>query len=147
MLIIYLDTSALLKQYVHEAGSSDVEHLLRRADEIGTIEVTKAEIASAMSRLTHTGQVNQEAGENAWKEFQRDWTLIKVLLVSTPLVERAASLAWKYRLRGYDAVHLAAAMLWQESLAAPVTLATFDHPLWLAARQAGMDAWPDGLAA
>ncbi len=27
----------------------------------------------------------------------------------------------------------------------PVTLATFDRELWLAARDVGLEAWPEGL--
>jgi len=61
------------------------------------------------------------------------------------LVARADSLAWEYGLRGYDAVHLASALLWQEALGEPVTLATFDKPLWEAAQQAGMGVWPEDL--
>jgi len=145
MSIIYLDTSALLKQYIGEPGAEDVEQLIDKADGTGTVEVTKAEIASAMSRTMRAGMISPDEGQDAWKEFLKDWPFITVLVVSTRLVERAASLAWKYRLRGYDAVHLAASMLWQETLAAPVTLATFDRKLWLAGREAGMDVWPEGL--
>ena len=145
MLIIYLDTSALLKQYIGEPGAEDVEQLIRKADGAGTIEVTKAEIASAMSRAVRAGMISPDEGQDAWKEFQKDWPFITLLLVSTRLVERAASLAWKHHLRGYDAVHLAASMLWQETLAAPVTLATFDRDLLLASREAGLSVWPEGL--
>jgi PIN domain nuclease of toxin-antitoxin system len=36
-LITYLDTSALLKQYIQEAGSEDVEKFLRSSDITGII--------------------------------------------------------------------------------------------------------------
>ena len=53
---------------------------------------------------------------------------------------KASRIAFEYELRGYDSLHLAAAFLWQEALATPVTLATFDRELWLAARDVGLEA-------
>ena len=58
---------------------------------------------------------------------------------------RAGNLAWEHNLRGYDAVHLAAALSWGEALNAPVTLATFDRQLWQAAKMQGLRAYPDDL--
>ena len=48
-------------------------------------------------------------------------------------------------LRGYDAIHLSSALLWQEDLGEPVVVATFDRELEGAAVQAGMRAWPAKL--
>jgi len=48
-------------------------------------------------------------------------------------------------LRGYDATHLAAALLWQEVLGVPVLMATFDVGLWrVAARY--LKVWPPDMA-
>ncbi len=146
MLIIYLDTSALLKQYIGEEGAEQVKQLILRAGGVGSVAITHAEIASAMARSVRNGNISPEEGQKAWAEFLRDWPYLAQQKISTHLVERAASLAGKYRLRGYDSIHLAAAMLWQEALAAPVTLATFDRELWLAAHEAGLEVWPEGLA-
>jgi hypothetical protein len=57
----------------------------------------------------------------------------------------ADSLAWEIALRGYDAVHLASALLWKEGMGQEVTLATFDQQLWEAAIQCGLVAFPDDL--
>lgn len=45
-------------------------------------------------------------------------------------------------MRGYDATHLACALIWQEALGLPVTLATFDARLIQAARQIKMAHLP-----
>ena len=58
----------------------------------------------------------------------------------------ADDLAWQYGLRGYDAMHLAAALLWQDGLEESVTLATFDRQLWQAGRQSGLAVFPADLA-
>jgi prevent-host-death family protein len=53
--------------------------------------------------------------------------------------------AEEYGLRGYDSVHLAAALLWQERVGYPVVLATFDAELWQAAHRAGLEVWPEEI--
>ena len=66
-------------------------------------------------------------------------------LVKRHVDERGSheTLAWEYGLRGYDAVQLASAALFQESLGTAVRLATFDKPLWNAAKRAGFEPWPE----
>lgn len=61
------------------------------------------------------------------------------------LVERADGLAREYGLRGYDTVQLASALTWQESVGEDIIVATFDQPLWDAAKRSGLKAWPDAL--
>ena len=61
------------------------------------------------------------------------------------LVTRADALAWEFGLRGYDAVHLAAGLLWQESMDEPVTFATFNHKLWQAGSDTGLLCFPEHL--
>jgi hypothetical protein len=62
-----------------------------------------------------------------------------------PWSTRADAQAWERGLRGYDALHLAAALFWQETLGEPVTLATFDRQLWQAGAAAGLEVWPADL--
>jgi len=50
-------------------------------------------------------------------------------------VARGDALAVGHNLRGYDATHLACALIWQETLGMPVTLASFDSQLIEAARE------------
>lgn len=145
MLIIYLDTSALLKRYLDEAGTDETRQFLERTDVIATTVITRVEIASALARLAFSNSITEAEGERAWDEFSEDWEIITCLQVTEETIERAASLARQHRLRGYDAVHLASAMIWEEKLNFPVTLATFDRALWSAGKKSGLDVWPEGL--
>jgi hypothetical protein len=61
-------------------------------------------------------------------------------------VERADALAWELDLRGYDAVHLASAMQWNDAMGETPLLATYDRELWGAAHAVGLQPWPPGLA-
>jgi len=49
--------------------------------------------------------------------------------------------------RGYDAVHLASALIWQEGVGEVVTLATCDRQLWDAGHMQGLTVFPENLPA
>jgi predicted nucleic acid-binding protein len=142
-LIIYLDTSALVKAYVEEAGSAEVRALFEREDSLATGALTKAEMAAALSRAARLGYVSAESAQAAWQQFCRDWPTLVRIKVSEAILERAAALAWEYQLRGYDAMHLAAALSCQEFGDQSVMVASFDRELWRAAQAAGLAVWPE----
>jgi predicted nucleic acid-binding protein len=144
-MILYLDTSALVKRYVLEPGSKDVNTLIEQADSVGSAMLTRVEMASALAKAVRMSWVDAQTADNAWQDFLSQWQSFTRLSVTPVLVERASRLAWQYGLRGYDATHFAAAMIWQETLEMPVMLATYDRELWSAAKKAGIATWPDGL--
>jgi predicted nucleic acid-binding protein len=67
--------------------------------------------------------------------------------VTEGVVARAGTLAWDHGLRGCDAVHLAAASVWQDAPGERVALATFDRHLWVVAGSMGLEAYPPDLPA
>ena len=144
-MILYIDTSALVKRYVAETGSNEVNALIEQAETVGSVMLTRVEMASALAKAVRMNWVENEDAENAWQDFLLHWQSFARLSVTPALVERAARLAWEYGLRGYDATHFAAALLWQETFEMPVTLATYDRELWLAGQKAGLTIWPAGL--
>jgi predicted nucleic acid-binding protein len=145
MSIIYLDTSAMLKLYVQETYSDEVGNLVSAADGAGTCILTYTEMASAMSRAARMRLVADDTTRTAWYTFLGDWPGFTRLKLSAALAERAANLAWEFGLRGYDAVHLAAALTWQDAIGEPVFLASFDRLLWSAGKKAGIATWPQRL--
>jgi predicted nucleic acid-binding protein len=84
----------------------------------------------------------QEAGE-ALKAFEAEWEDVVRVQISERLLAQAAFLAWSHGLRGYDAVHLAAGLLWRDRVALPTALATYDRELWGAGRRSGLEVWPE----
>ena len=144
--IIYLDSSALVKRYLNEASSDDVNSLIESADILGSVKLTRTEIASALQKAVRMGWAERPATLQAWQDFLQHWEAsFAKLSVSDLTIEKAASLAWEYGLRGYDAIHLASALLWQDAIGEPITFATYDRELWLAAQKSGMTVWPQGL--
>jgi uncharacterized protein len=144
-MILCLDTSVLIKRYVMESGSKEVNDLIEQTDIVGSAILTRVEMASALAKAVRMNWVESKNTENAWHDFLSHWQSFTRLTVTPGLVERASHLAWEYGLRGYDSTHFAAALIWQEILEMPVTLVTFDRELWLAAKKADMAVWPDEL--
>jgi predicted nucleic acid-binding protein len=143
MSIIYLDTSALVKLYIQEMHSDEVRMLVDTAESVGTSILTYAEIASAMARATRLQLISDDSARSTWNNFVNDWLNFTRLKLSMPLTERAATLAWDYGLRGYDAMHLSAALTWQDALEERILLATFDRLLWSAGKKVGILVWPE----
>jgi predicted nucleic acid-binding protein len=139
---LYLDTSALVKRYVEELGSEDVLDWMDLADMAGTGLVTRAEVAAAITRATRLKQLTAQVASEALDKFRQEWSGFHRIPINEELVSRADSLACQHSLRGYDAVHLAAALIWQEALMMPVTLATYDQELADAAKKSGLSVLP-----
>lgn len=144
-MIVYADASALVKRYVTELGSKEVIALTTTAVAVATALVSRAEVAAALARAVRMGVLDDQGGRRAQRRFSRDWPDLARVAVTEALVARAEGLAWEYGLRGYDAVQLAAALAWRESVGQDVVLATFDRQLWEAAPQVGLEAWPKQL--
>ena len=144
-MILYLDASALVKEFVQERGSDEVIGIVARSAMIGTVLISRAEVAAALGKAVQMGVVEREEGLANLQAFREEWFDLVRLDITNELVARADEYAWQIGLRGYDAVHLAAASSWQDALGQRVTLVTFDKPLWEAAKQVGLIAYPPDL--
>jgi uncharacterized protein len=138
-LILYLETSALLKLYVAEPEADWVHKAVRSAAAISTHLIAYAEVRSAFSKALRMKRINAEGLRRHQRELDADWENFMVLQVDERLVRRAGELIDHYGLRAYDSVHLAAA----ESLtggrdAARLTFLSFDADLVRAAADLGM---------
>jgi predicted nucleic acid-binding protein len=145
-VIIYFDTSALVKRYIEEAGSREVAALFEEGNAIlGSVIVAQVEMAAALQKAIRLGNASEALLSEIWQDFLNDWKSFTRIQVSGSLVERASQISFTHKLRGYDSLHLAAATMWQEKLAMPVVLASFDREIWLAGRSAGLEVWPERL--
>jgi predicted nucleic acid-binding protein len=140
-VIVYVDASALVKRYVTEVGSADVNDLTDRATAVATALITRAEVA----RAVRVGVLDDVAGRKVQRRFSREWPNLMRVAVTEALVARADAAAWAHGQRGYDAVQLASALTWQDALGHEIVLATFDRQLWEAGPEAGLRVWPARL--
>ncbi|MBP7621051.1 MAG: type II toxin-antitoxin system VapC family toxin [Gemmatimonadales bacterium] len=144
-MIAYLDASALVKRYLLEPGSRETLALTAESEMVATSIISRAEVAAAFAKAVRLDLVTEHVARKAQRSFDRDWQDLLRVPITEALIDRARTLAWNQALRGYDAVQLASALMWQESIGTDVVVGTFDRQLWTATRQLGMKAWPEDL--
>ena len=118
MAAYYLDTSALVKRYTREQGSTRVLRLMARraVHDLYTVRLTGPEAIAAFTRKARVGEATAADAARSSRAFRRHWRhRLLIVEVAEALVERAMDLAERHGLRGYDAVHLAAALVVAEA--------------------------------
>ncbi|MEQ1757819.1 MAG: type II toxin-antitoxin system VapC family toxin [Vicinamibacterales bacterium] len=106
-MTVYLDTSSLIKLYVSEAGSDLVHQLVDAADIVTTSTLAYPEARAALARRRREDAVSASAFAGAKRALDADWPQYLALEATPSLCRTAGDLAERYRLRGYDSVHLA----------------------------------------
>src|SRR5262249_17224866 len=122
--------------YVDEVGSASVRPLFRGRT-VATVRVAYAELAATLARLAREGALDGTARDRIVGRLDRDFTVMTVVEVRPALVRRVPDLVARRPLRGYDAVHLAAALVLRERGAA-VTFWAADAGLVDAASAEGL---------
>jgi hypothetical protein len=142
----YLDASAVVKRYADAPGSTWIRHLTNAQAHhtIVRAEITLAEVAAALSAKHRApGGLTQAQRDRVLSRFLQDCAEHYLLLpVDRPVIDRAVELTQRHRLRGYDAVQLATALVTGETLQAqhlpaPVFVAA-DGDLLIAATAEGL---------
>jgi predicted nucleic acid-binding protein len=110
-VILYLDTSSLVKLYVDETGSEEVRRLVGQADLVATSVVAYAEARAALARRRREKVLKPAGYRRSKAALEADWHSILTLEVVEPLAKHAGELAERHRLRGFDALHLASYLL------------------------------------
>ena len=137
-MILYLDTSALVKLYVSEPGSAEVRRLVEAADAAATSWVAYAETRAAFSRALREQVTSPEDHIQRVGQFNQDWeSTLRVELL--PLIARnAGDLTEVYGLRGFDAIHLASALWLRDKCGVALAFVAYDRRLAEAAARAGL---------
>ena len=134
-----------MKRYVAEARSADVARSVSQARYTSTSLVSRAEVSAVLAKAVRTGALSERAAKTCLDSFRLDWPALIRVELNESIVAQADSFAWEHGLRGYDAVHLASAWVWQDAMGGPVTVATFDKQLWSAAKAQGLSTIPATL--
>jgi len=137
-VILYLDSSHIVKLCVEETGSADVEALVASADDTATSRIAYAEVRSALARKRREGGISDEEYAHTVAAFRSEWPHLLIKEVTQQVVELAGELCETHKLRGMDAIHLASAKLLAEGAKTPVRISSSDPRLREAATAEGM---------
>ena len=126
-MILYLDTSSLVKFYVTESHSGTVRAWAEEAEIIATCRVAYPEMMSALHRRFKAGDLEKRDYDLLVKAFSGEWRRFAVIDFDEIAAGRLVA---AYGLRGFDAVHLSAAGLLRSAGNAPVVaFSSFDEKL------------------
>ena len=84
-MILYLDTSSLVKLYVREDGSDEVKALFDRARVVATSQAAYAEACAAFARKHRQGDFTDAQYHTVITNLQRHWGAYFALDVSWPV--------------------------------------------------------------
>lgn len=142
----YLDTSALVKNYIAETGSDWIRALLRAPKvRVFTSLLTSIEAACTFARRQREGTLLPNDYADVLSIFDYHFTYrYTVVDVNPEVISVARSLANRHPLRAYDAVQLASAWLIHQDLrdndAPPLTFICADENLLTAVQAEGLQA-------
>ena len=149
MGVYYFDASALVKLYIPERGSEWVDQIVNAyygngfTNTIAIAKVGIVEVAAAFARRYRMGDVSRKQWHNLYGSLMRDaLERFETLLADDVLVWEAATLTKSHPLRGYDAVHLATALVLNRKLLraglSGLTFVSADKTLCKAAEAEGL---------
>ena len=134
-MIAYFDTSALIPLLVDERGSERASRLWDVADNVVAVRLIYAEARAALAQATRLGRLSATNLDATIDALDGLYANLDLLEIDERLVRRAGELAQHHALRGYDAVHLAAAERIRDDT---TVMVAGDRDLCAAARTLGM---------
>ncbi len=135
-MILYLDTSSLVKLYVRETHSDTVRAWFNDAEVVATCRIAYPETVSALNRRMRNGGISKKEYDILMRAFAKDWP--DFARVDFDEMD-AARLVEKYGLRGFDAVHLSSAiLLLKDAENIQMAFSSFDEKLNIAAAHEGL---------
>lgn len=132
--MIFLDTSALVKRYVDEPGSTIVVSLMNRDLDWSASALALTEASIAFCR----GDGPTAESGSRQRQLLLDWDRFVVVPTDVECLSVAADIGCHHPVRTADAIHLAAAL----RLPGPVTFLSFDRRQSEVAAVVGLDVVP-----
>ena len=151
-MILYLDSSAVVKLYAREPHREDVRAAVAEATLVCASLLVYAEARSAFSRKVRDGHLDAELHDALVERLDGEIAGAYALYpVGEELVYFAGDLTREHGLRAYDAVHLATALTFRDEARSEAAtsgrgspgepeellMLTFDKDLYKAARSEG----------
>jgi predicted nucleic acid-binding protein len=134
-VIAYFDTSAVIPLLVVEPGSAPAAALWDAADRVVSARLVYPAGRAALAHAQRLGRLTGRQLRAAVTELDSRYEQFDLVEVDDTLTRHAGQLAETHGLRGYDAVHLAAAHRVHDP---DLVLVAGDHALLTAATADGM---------
>lgn len=138
-MIAYFDSSSIVKWFFDEHFAELARDAKCKAKIVLTSLIAFPEVLSAVNGAWGEGRCKKSEMKVVRKEFLRVWPKFQWIRVNEELIRQAGELIFKHNLRGFDAVHLASALLLKEEDGEiDLFFSCFDRNLNRAARKEGL---------
>jgi len=109
-LITYFDTSAFVPLLIEEESSERFSEMWKSSERIASTRLLFVESAATLERARRGGRIGQASVDSATDLLHELWHDIETIELDGLLMQNASTVALRTGLRGYDAVHCAAAL-------------------------------------
>lgn len=109
-MILFFDTSALIKRYISESGEKKVDELFELASEIIVSPITKIEAHSTFKRLLEENEIYEVDYEKLKEEINYDFEYFTVLSLNQEIENKSIALIEKHQLKTLDSIQLASCL-------------------------------------
>ncbi|MFQ5685146.1 MAG: type II toxin-antitoxin system VapC family toxin [Candidatus Scalindua sp.] len=137
-MIVYIDTSDLVKLYVDEAGSKKTRDIVHNTTVLSTSKVAYAEARSAFARKQKEDGFSGRVLRKIVEDFNNDWESYFVIEITDGIIRFAGDIAEKHILRGFDSIHLASAVNLRNKTRAEIYFLSNDNKLNQSAKKEGI---------
>ena len=134
-MIAYFDTSAVIPTIIDEPASVACVRLWDEADRVISVRLLYPEARAALARAHRMNRLTLRQLAAATDELDAAVREVDNVEMGAELARHAGELAQRHELRGYDAVHLAAAVT---ARSADLVVVTGDNDLARAAQSVGL---------
>lgn len=141
-LTLYLDSSALVKLFVLEEASDEIETEIAGRRLLAASPLSYVESGAAIGRAAREGRGTARQTVELLAELEEAWRRIVVVELDERVAGSAVRISNDRGLRAPDAIHLASALTFAKDATSVVTFACFDRRLWEAAGELGLERAP-----
>lgn len=113
---IFFDSSAFIKKFIQEQGSTEVDDYCQYATMLGLSIICFPEMMSALNRKVREGNLSIENYLSIKKQIADDIEDIQIINLVPEVLEGSIALLENNALRSLDALHLSCAMTWNSEL-------------------------------
>jgi predicted nucleic acid-binding protein len=138
-MVVYLDTSSLVKLYVEEEDSPSIAALVRSSRVTATSLIAYTEARAAFARRFRENAFTPDEYRHLISVFDKDWENYLIVRVTKELVRLAGNLTEKHGLRAFDAIHLSSAIILRAEISGPLIFSCSDRRLQKASKAEDLD--------
>ena len=109
-MILFLDTSALVKLYLDEPGSDSIRERITDST-VALSHVAYGEIYATFARRFRESLLKENEHNAVCMAFEEDWSAVFRIPLSVEVLSKVPALCRRHPLRGADALHIASALM------------------------------------